>query len=36
MSLTTSSKLYEIPTKTQYKYDIHGFRAHEIGDYDVK
>lgn len=36
MSMTTATKLYEVPPKTEYKYDIHGFRAHHVGDYNVK
>lgn len=34
--MTTTSNLYQVPPKTEYRYDIHGFRAHQSGDYDIK
>jgi|688.fasta_scaffold322671_1 hypothetical protein len=36
MSMTATSNLYQIPNKTDYKYDINGYRAHQVGEYDVK
>lgn len=36
MSMSATSHLYQVPTKTDYKYDINGYRAHQFGSYDVK
>lgn len=36
MSMTTATNLYQVPQKIEYKYDIHGWRTHQVGDYNVK
>lgn len=29
--MTAATSLYQVPNKTDYKYDIHGYRAHHVG-----
>lgn len=32
----TCSRLYEVPDKSEYKYDRYGLRSNYVGDYNVK